>query len=215
MARFLQIAGLTAGLIGLVLQFLITIPAAMAAGRGFFGAVVFYFSFFTILTNIAVVLVHVSLLSPTGYAWAPGFASPRLRAGVAVAICVVTIVYAVLLAPLWQPHGLFLLCNVLLHYVAPGLFVLWWLTAGAEGTSRWEDIPVWLIYPVLYVIYALTRAHFTGEAPYPFLDVRMTGIFGVAVGMLGVAALFVALGAAAVFLDRTIGRHRASAQRRR
>lgn len=215
MARFLQIAGLTAGLAGLILQFLITIPAAMAAGRGFFGAVVFYFSFFTILTNIAVVLVHISLLSPTGYAWAPGFASPRLRAGVAVAICVVTIVYAVVLAPLWQPHGLFLLCNVLLHYVAPGLFVLWWLTAGAEGTSRWEDIPVWLLYPVAYVVYALTRAHFTGEAPYPFLDVRLTGILGVTLGMLGVAALFVALGTAAVFLDRTIGRRRATTARRR
>ncbi|MBN9234366.1 MULTISPECIES: Pr6Pr family membrane protein [Phyllobacteriaceae] len=215
MARFLQIVGLAAGLIGLVLQFLITIPAAMAAGRGFVGAIVFYFSFFTILTNIAVVLVHVSLLTPTGYAWAPGFASPRLRAGVAVAICVVTIVYAVVLAPLWQPHGLFLLCNVLLHYVAPALFVLWWLTAGAEGTSRWEDIPVWLIYPVLYVVYALTRAHFTGEAPYPFLDVRMTGIFGVVLGTLGVAALFVALGVAAAFLDRTIGRRRAPAPRRR
>ncbi len=32
----------------------------MEAGRSFVGSLVFYFSFFTILTNIGAVLVHVS-----------------------------------------------------------------------------------------------------------------------------------------------------------
>lgn len=85
MSRFLQMAGLVIGLIGLVLQFTITVPASMAAGRSLLGSIVFYFSFFTILTNIAAVLVHASLLSPTGYARFPAFAGRRMRAGVAVA----------------------------------------------------------------------------------------------------------------------------------
>lgn len=66
MGRFLQKAGLIVGLIGLVLQACITIAASMQAGRGFLGSVVFLFSFFTILTNIGAVLVHTSLLSPSG-----------------------------------------------------------------------------------------------------------------------------------------------------
>lgn len=124
MGRFLQIAGLVVGLIALALQFSITIPASMEAGRGLPGSIVFYLSFFTILTNIGAVLVHTSLLSSSGYAWLPAFAGPRMRGGVAVSITLVLIVYATVLAPLWQPQGLFLLCDVLLHYVTPVLFVL-------------------------------------------------------------------------------------------
>ena len=124
MGRFLQIAGLVIGLAGLVLQFCISIPASMEAGRSLLGSIVFLFSFFTILTNIGAVLVYTSLLSSTGYAWLPGFAGSRMRAGVAVSITLVFIVYATVLARLWHPQGLFLFCDILLHYVTPVLFVL-------------------------------------------------------------------------------------------
>ena len=105
MGRFLQIAGLVIGLAGLVLQFCISIPASMEAGRSLLGSIVFLFSFFTILTNIGAVLVYTSLLSSTGYAWLPAFAGSRMRAGVAVSITLVFIVYATVLAQLWQPQG--------------------------------------------------------------------------------------------------------------
>lgn len=210
MGRFLQIAGLVVGLAGLILQFAITIPASLAAGRSLLGSIVFYFSFFTILTNIAAVLVHAALLSSARHAWVSAFGSQRLRAGVAVAISVVAIVYLVVLAPLWQPQGMFLICDILLHYIAPALFVLWWLMAGAEGTSRWSDIAAWLSYPVLYVAYALVRAPFAGEVPYPFLDAGKNGYGGVAASALGVAALFVVLGICVVSADKVIGQRRAS-----
>ena len=89
MARFLQIAGLAIGFAALVLQFAITMPASMAAGRSLLGSIVFYFSFFTILTNIGAVLIHASLLSSSFYAWLPAFAGPRMRAGVAASITLV------------------------------------------------------------------------------------------------------------------------------
>lgn len=72
MARFLQIAGLVIGLAALVLQICITIPAS--AGRSFVSSLVFYLSFFAILTNIGAVIVHASLLSPGCHAWFPAFA---------------------------------------------------------------------------------------------------------------------------------------------
>ncbi|WP_366930470.1 Pr6Pr family membrane protein [Mesorhizobium sp.] len=165
MGRFLQIAGLVAGLIGLVLQFAITIPASMAAGRGLLGSIVFYFSFFTILTNVAAVLVHASLVSPAGYAWLPAFAGKRMRAGVAVAMTLVLIVYATVLARLWAPEGLFFVCDVLLHYVAPLIFVLWWLIASADGSTRWRDISRWMIYPLAYLAYVLIRVHSPAKCP--------------------------------------------------
>ncbi|RUW72764.1 MAG: hypothetical protein E5W38_04880 [Mesorhizobium sp.] len=208
MGRFLQTAGLVIGLIGLVLQFAITIPASMAAGRSLFGSIVFYFSFFTILTNIAVVLVHASLLSPAGYAWFPAFAGRRMRAGVAVAITLVFIVYSTVLARLWAPEGLFLLCDILLHYVTPLVFVLWWLIAGADGSTRWRDISWWMIYPLAYLAYALIRAPFAGEVPYPFLDVAKNGAASVAISALTTTALFLVLCALAVLVDHGIARLR-------
>jgi hypothetical protein len=208
MGRFLQIAGLVIGLIALVLQFAITIPASLAAGRSLLGSIVFYFSFFTILTNIAAVLVHAALISPAGYAWFPAFAGRRIRAGVAVAITLVFIVYATVLSGLWQPQGLFLLCDVLLHYITPSIFVLWWLIAGADGATRWRDVSWWMIYPLAYLAYALIRAPFAGEVPYPFLDVARNGAASVAIAALAITALFVGLSVLAVLIDHGIGRLR-------
>ncbi|WP_421913370.1 Pr6Pr family membrane protein [Mesorhizobium sp.] len=213
MGRFLQVAGLVIGLAALVLQFCITILASMDAGRGFLGSIVFYFSFFTILTNIGAVLVHASLLSPSGYAWLPAFAGPRMRAGVAVSIALVFIVYATVLARLWQPQGLFLLCDVLLHYVTPVLFVLWWLVAGTDGSTRWRDISWWVVYPIAYLIYALARAPIAGEVPYPFLDAAKNGWMSVAVWSLAITALFLVLCVIVVLADHGLSATRAPNRR--
>lgn len=214
MGRLLQLAGLVIGLAGLVLQFCITIPASMEAGRSLLGSIVFLFSFFTILTNIGAVLVHTSLLSSTGYAWLPAFAGPRMRAGVAVSIALVFIVYATVLAQLWQPQGLFLLCDVLLHYVTPVLFVLWWLTSGADGRTRWSDISWWMLYPVAYLVYALARAPLAGEVPYPFLDVAKNGPASVAISALAITGLFLVLCIIAVLADHSVSRLRAPGGKR-
>ncbi|MER9948857.1 Pr6Pr family membrane protein [Mesorhizobium sp. M0047] len=208
MGRFLQMTGLAIGLAGLVLQFCISIPASMEAGRSLLGSIVFVFSFFTILTNIGAVLVYASLLSPAGYAWLPAFAGTRIRAGVAVSIALVFIIYAAVLAQLWQPQGLFLLCDVLLHYVTPVLFVLWWLTSGADGRTRWSDISWWVLYPVAYLIYALMRAPFAGEVPYPFLDVARNGPASVAISAAAITGLFLVLCVVAVLADHNIARTR-------
>ncbi|MEO5758900.1 MAG: Pr6Pr family membrane protein [Mesorhizobium sp.] len=213
MGRFLQIAGLTVGLAGLVLQFCITIPASMEAGRSLLGSVVFFLSFFTVLTNIGAVLVYTALLSASGYAWLPAFAGPSVRAGVAVSITLVCIIYAVVLARLWQPQGLFLVCDILLHYVAPVLFVLWWLVAGADGKRQWRDIPRWMIYPIAYLAYVLVRAPIAAEVPYPFLSVANNGAVSVAISALAVTGLFVLLSIVAVLVDNGVSRTRSSSPR--
>jgi hypothetical protein len=181
----------------------------MEAGRSLTGSIVFCFSFFTILTNIGAVLVYTSLLSPTGYAWLPAFAGPRMRTVVAVSTTLVFIVYATVLARLWQPQGLFLLCDVLLHYVTPVLFVLWWLIEGADGRTRWSDISWWVLYPVAYLVYVLARAPLAGEVPYPFLDVAKNGPASVALSALAITGLFLVLCVIAVLADRSVSRLRA------
>ncbi|MCR4266276.1 Pr6Pr family membrane protein [Nitratireductor sp. ZSWI3] len=200
-AKILNIAGLLVGLFALTLQFGLTVPASMEAGRSLAGSVVFYFSFFTILTNILAVLVHWTALAGRP---AP-FARPVVRAGIAVAIAVVALAYWALLSALWKPQGLFLLCDVLLHYVAPAIFVLWWLAAGTDGSLSSRHIAAWLVYPLGYGLYALLRAPIAGEVPYPFLDVSVNGWPSVFLSLAGLLLLFVVLGRLAVTADRLIG----------
>jgi hypothetical protein len=121
----------------------------------------------------------------------------------------VFIVYATVLAQLWRPQGLFLLCDIVLHYVTPLLFVLWWLVAGADGRTRWSDISWWVVYPVAYLAYALARAPIAGEVPYPFLDIGANGVTGVAGAALTITAVFLVLSVIAVLVDHGLARARA------
>lgn len=204
MSKALALAGLAVGLVALALQLAITLPASMTAGRSLAGSLVFYFSFFTILTNIGVVGVHLATLGGR-----PAFfREPSVRACMAVAIVMVMVVYHAVLARLWQPQGLFLVCDMLLHTVTPLIYLAWWLVAGADGSLSVRHIPRWIVYPALYLVYALARGHVAGEVPYPFLDAAANGWTGVLLASLGVFALFLVLSAAAILADRGISRFR-------
>lgn len=204
--RALPLAGLVAGLAGILLQAAISIPAGMEAGRSLPGAVVWFFSFFTILSNIAVLLVHARTVTGERSGMLQLFGTARVRAGVAVAITIVMLVYAAILSHQWQPTGLFFVCDVLLHYVTPLLYLAWWLCWGTDGATRWRDLVAWVSAPLIYLAYVLIRAPIAGEVPYPFLDWAKEGWASVAVAASTIMVLFVVLGSVAIVADHAIAR---------
>ncbi len=204
MVRLLTIAGLAIGLFALLLQLWLTIPARMAAGHGVLEAIIFYFSFFTILSNMAAVGVYAGVLFPGKVKLFDRLSGAIPHATVAVCITMVGLVYATVLAKIWAPEGLFWLCDILLHYAAPVIFVLWWMISGRSGTLRFTDAIKFLPAPILYLTYALVRGEITGTYPYPFLDVSALGSASVAVNCLGVALLFFLFSLLAVLLDRNL-----------
>ncbi len=135
---------------------------------------------------------------------------PSWRAGIGVAIAVVGIVYHVLLADLWQPEGLFYVCDMLLHYVTPALYVVWWLMM-AEGSLGWRHLFWWLVWPIGYSAYALARAPIAGEVPYPFLDMAVIGLPRVLIAIGAIALLFIAVGIVFLAYDYFVGRRRSRA----
>ena len=201
MARLLQWIGFLAGLGGLVLQFSLTLPAAIEAGRSLAGSIVFFFSFFTVLTNILVMLAHAAGLGLTGNRLA-FLQRPLVRAGLVPAIALVGLVYFFVLSALWQPEGWWRVADTTLHYVTPVIYTAWWLIAGRDGTSRWRSPFLWLVWPLTYLAYALARAPIAGEVPYPFLDYMQNGWQQVAGAIGGLLILFIGLGLAVVALDR-------------
>lgn len=202
MNRAVAAIGLLVGIAALVLQFCLAIPASMVAGRSLGGSVLFYFGFFTILTNIGLVLVWLSEL----------FALPALhrfrratvRAGLAAAIAFVMIFYHVMLAKIWAPQGLFKLADLTLHYALPSLYLLWWVALAAHRRLEWRAVPWMLVYPVLYVAWAMARGAVVGEYPYPVLEVGRLGYPAVLANIALLLALFTLLCAAVVALDRRL-----------
>lgn len=198
MGRAIAMLGLVVGIAGLVLQFTLSIPSSMAAGRSLLSSLIWFFSFFTILTNVGAVLVYMAVL--TGR---PGwFRRDSVQAGVLVAIVVVCIVYATVLAALWQPRGLFVLADVVLHYVAPAIFTIWWVGFARAGTTGLRDMAGWLAYPLAYLGWVMLRGAFAGEYPYPFLDLTVNSLAQVLLSSAAILGLFIVVSAIAVAADR-------------
>jgi hypothetical protein len=85
--------------------------------------IIFYLSFFTILTNLTVAICTTLILIKSGNF----FTKPSTITAIAVYIFIVGAVYNLILRPLWNPVGLQKLVDELLHSVIPGMFLIFWL----------------------------------------------------------------------------------------
>jgi hypothetical protein len=94
---------------------------------------------------------------------------------IAVYITIVGIVYNVILRSIWDPQGMQKIVDELLHSVIPTLFLVFWLIYIPIEQLKWKNAFPWLIYPIIYMIYALIHGSVTKWYPYPFVDVNDLG----------------------------------------
>ena len=95
-----------------------------------------FLTYFTILSNIAVMLVACAAA-----AGQPGFfAQARVRGAVALYIGVTGSIYFFILRHLWQPQGAQWWADTGLHYAVPLAYWAWWLACVPHGTLRWRDV---------------------------------------------------------------------------
>lgn len=186
-------------------QLVLSIQSALADGDSAWSGIVAYLGYFTILTNILCAKV---LTAHAIRADLPGLAFLR-RPGVATmaasSIIVVGVVYHTLLAAQWNPEGLQLVVDHMLHTVLPVGFVIVWTRLVPRGAVTFAQSPWWASYLVAYAAYILVRGRILGEYPYFFIDVGTLG-YPVALrnaALLGVA--FVALSAGMVGFNRLVG----------
>jgi hypothetical protein len=163
--------------------------------------VIRFFSYFTILTNILVALCFTNLLLKPKSKLGEFFSQPSVLTAVTSYITFVGIAYNLLLRHLWNPEGLQLIVDELLHIIIPLLSILYWLIFVPKAGLQWKSILPWMIYPVIYLVYVLTRGALSGFYPYPFIDVNGLGYFkvilndgGLIIAFLLLSLLFVAIG---------------------
>ncbi|TDK53902.1 Pr6Pr family membrane protein [Pseudomonas moraviensis] len=192
------------GWAGLAIQLYLILFARLSIGASLLGGLVSFFSYFTILTNTLVATVLTCAVSERQSAARRWFLQPWVSSGIAVSIAVVGLAYSILLRHLWHPEGWQFVADELLHDVMPLLFLGYWWCCVPKGTLRLRHLPLWLIYPLVYFIYALLRGHLLGAYAYPFIDVAVLGYPQVLANAGGILVGFVLVGLLIIGLDRRL-----------
>ena len=134
-----------------------------------------FFAFFTIVTNIIVALCFTFIFLGNKYRLGRFFSKPGTVTAITVYITIVGIVYNVILRGIWDPQGMQKLVDELLHSVIPLLFLMFWFIFVPIEQLKWKNAFSWLLYPVIYMAYALIHGAITRFYPYPFVDVNELG----------------------------------------
>ena len=198
--RIYAAVGALLGWFALALQLYLMLVQALGPER--LGAVITYFSFFTILTNILTALVFTAVALQPKEGWGKWLCRPSVQAATAVYIAIVGMVYQLLLRQLWNPQGAQWVADVLLHSILPVGYVLYWLLFAPRAGLSWKDAVVWLTYPAAYLVYTLARGAMSGLYPYPFVDVNVLGYGGVLAWAAGFLLVFLGIGLLVVAVGR-------------
>lgn len=185
----------------LLLQYVLLIAKTQGTIGPLAGTVQF-FGYFTILTNLAIVAVAATAAMGAG----GFFARPRVRAGVALYIAVTGLIYVLILRHLWQPQGADWVADTGLHYVMPVLYLAWWVLAVPHGQLQFRDLLKWLLFPLVYLGWALLVGAMIGLYPYPFIDLAALGWGRTLANAVGVLFVFLVLGGVILTLDGLLGR---------
>lgn len=190
------------GWFAIVVQY--SLIASRRSGPELLAWTINFFSYFTIISNILVAsAMTLPWLAPRSQ---PGrwFLRPSVRTVLAGYIIVVGVVYHVMLRNLFHPEGWRLLCETILHYVTPTLFVLDWLLFVPKRDLSWKGSFGGLALPVLYVGWTLLHGAYSGYYPYPFVNVSRLGYEQVLINIGGLIVAFVALMLALIGIGRLV-----------
>ena len=214
--RLFVLFALAVGLLGLGIDYwiIMTSPPVDVDGnpmdRGLVGQFIYFWSFFTHLTNLGLVLFY--LADVTSWRWLAPLRTPLWRASMAGMITLVMVFFHFMLAPNYTFTGGLLVSNYLLHYAAPILFLIWWFALIPHGGLRYRDVPLMVVPGLVYVVLVLIRGAIVNDYPYAILNAAKSGYGGVAMGvgiiLVSVAAFCVLL----VFIDSLLAK-RAGASR--
>ncbi len=146
-----------------------------------------YFSFFSVQSDLYAASV-LGILAIVGFRGESATHLTFWRGAAALYLTLAGTVYFVLLQghreSLFTPSGI---TNGILHYVVPAALLADWYVFPKERI-RFRQALLWLVYPLLYVLYSLVRGNRIGWYPYPFLNPTLGGYLPILATCLVMAA---------------------------
>lgn len=139
-----------------------------------------FFSYFTIESNlIAIAVLLVSAFAVTTKK--ESHTITLLRGWSTANMILVGVVFSILLAGLDARLTAVPWDNIVLHYIMPIIVVFDWLLFRPQNQISLKHGLLWMIFPVVYVLYSLVRGAVTAWYPYPFLNPTEHGYGKVAI----------------------------------
>lgn len=209
----LILCGLAAGIAGLAADHLAVFPAVMTVSasnpvpRSLLGALSYFWSYFTHLSNLWLLLIYAASL--VSWRWLGWFRQPATLASAAAFITLVMLFYHFVLLPTVRLEGLLAVGSILLHYVAPLIYLAWWTVAAPHGALRLKHLPVMLLPGVAYLAWVLGRGAVVNEYPYDILDAGRFGYGHVATGVATLMAGILVFSVILLVIDGWLGRRSA------
>lgn len=147
-----------------------------------------FFSFFTVEANIIAI---VSLLVSGIFILRGGHPKwvEYLRGAATIYMTITGITYSLLLSN-QEVDVSIPWVNLVLHYIIPIVMIIDWLIDLPPFRISLKQALIWLIFPVLYLVYSLVRGPSADFYPYPFLDPGISGY-----GTVIVMSIAIAIGA--------------------
>ncbi|WMT90033.1 Pr6Pr family membrane protein [Pelagibacterium sp. H642] len=193
MHKPLALLGLILGAAALALQLVVAVSAGGAE------AAIGYVTSLLVIANLVAVLVYAGEL--TNAAALSAFRTKGMQGMTATAMAFAMLFYHLVAADQLHPEGLALISNVALGYVAPTLFVSYWMVYLTTGSLRLHHVAPWLLFPALFICWTLLLGTVTGIYAYDVLNVAAEGWGAVAINYLTFIAAFLMLSVFAVGFD--------------
>jgi hypothetical protein len=148
-------------------------------------------------------------LVASGSGWGKFFSKATTLTAIAVNITIVGATYNAILRFLWNPQGMQRVVDELLHLVIPILFIIFWFVFVPKNRLKWDNIFLWTVYPIAYLVIVLIRGALSGYYPYPFLDVTKLGYPQTLLNSAGVAVAFIIVALLFVAIDKLMSKNQA------
>lgn len=139
--------------------------------------VVNFFSYFTVLSNTAAVVMLTMLAGRPDRDSSPAFAT--FRGAVTVYMAVTGLVYITILYPQLADVGVpEPWIDLSIHVVGPILVTADWIYDRPAVELPTSTLRTWLAFPAIYLAYSLIRGPIADWYPYPFLNPEESGGYG-------------------------------------
>jgi hypothetical protein len=203
------IYGLNAAIafIGFIIQFVINLfdlvpieseyPTLLgghpAGAAGIVGRLTDSFSYFTIWSNLVVVIVLFLLYRNPDRS---SFRFKVLRLDSLLMITITGVVYHILIRPYFPPVSWNVYSDIFLHTITPIATVSIWILVGPRNWISIKIVFYSLLVPIIWLGYTLIRGVIIDKYPYDFLDVITLGYLTVliTVVILVIVGLLIAFG---------------------
>ena len=127
----------------------------------------------------------------------------KVKGALTLYITVTFIIYAVILSPLHQPTGLGVFTNLMIHYIMPLAFIGDWIITESNN-YEWNFIPIWFVYPISYLCFAVIHGFTVGSFIYPFLNFDELGLLAFSMNVIMLVIFFTLLSTCYIFISKKI-----------